>query len=250
MATDVIKIINHNHSNWKLNFYLRKKEICGDGVFKSELGEFFEREIGEDGYVGLDVRVTASRTDVVLKTTAPQKVLGEKGRRIRELTSLVEKRFGFKEGGIELYADRVERRSLSAASQAESIKFKLLAGLPVRRACYGAMRFAMEGGARGIEITVAGKLRGQRARGVKFRDGYMLKAGKPAEDMVDIAVRHIMMKQGMFGVKVRIMQPYDPEGKIGVSVEQPDVITVFPPKEDSKDIGKHAQDLPVISGKN
>ncbi len=31
----------------------------------------------------------------------------------------------------------------------------------VRRACYGVVRFVMESGAKGVEVVVAGKLRGQ-----------------------------------------------------------------------------------------
>jgi hypothetical protein len=33
----------------------------------------------------------------------------------------------------------------------------------------------------------------------------------PLSVYVDEAVRHVMMKQGVLGVKVRIMLPYDPE---------------------------------------
>lgn len=37
-------------------------------------------------------------------------------------------------------------------SQAESLKYKLLGGLAVRRACYGVLRFIMESGAKGAEV--------------------------------------------------------------------------------------------------
>jgi ribosomal protein S3 len=57
--------------------------------------------------------------------------LGEKGQRIRELTSAVQKRFGFPEGSVEMFAERVHNRGLSAMAQAESLKFKLLGGLQV-----------------------------------------------------------------------------------------------------------------------
>ena len=62
-------------------------------------------------------------------------VLGEnpKGRRINELTSVIQKRFDFPEGGIEVFADRVKSRGLSAMAQCESLKFKLASGLAVRR---------------------------------------------------------------------------------------------------------------------
>jgi small subunit ribosomal protein S3e len=35
----------------------------------------------------------------------------------------------------------------------------------------------MESGAKGAEVTVSGKLRGQRAKGQKYADGYMIKTG-------------------------------------------------------------------------
>lgn len=59
--------------------------------------------------------------------------LGEKGRRIRELTSVVQKRFKFPENSVELYAERVNNRGLCAIAQAESLRYKLLGGLAVRR---------------------------------------------------------------------------------------------------------------------
>ena len=63
----------------------------------------------------------------------PREVLGEKGRRIRELTALVQKRFKFPENSLELYAEKVQQRGLSAIAQCESLRYKLLGGLAVRR---------------------------------------------------------------------------------------------------------------------
>jgi hypothetical protein len=47
--------------------------------------------------------------------------------------SVVSKRFGYKEGAIELYAERVPFRGLSAVAQAEGLRQKLLSGLALRR---------------------------------------------------------------------------------------------------------------------
>lgn len=60
-------------------------------------------------------------------------ISGEKGRRIRELTSVVQKRFKFPENTVELYAEKVNNRGLCAVAQAESLRYKLLGGLAVRR---------------------------------------------------------------------------------------------------------------------
>ncbi|KAM0061740.1 putative K domain, type 2, K domain superfamily, prokaryotic type, K domain-like, alpha/beta protein [Helianthus debilis subsp. tardiflorus] len=46
---------------------------------------------------GVEVRVTLMRTEIIIRATRTQNVLGEKGRRIRELISLVQKRFKFPE---------------------------------------------------------------------------------------------------------------------------------------------------------
>jgi hypothetical protein len=46
---------------------------------------------------------------------------------------VVSKRFGYKEGAIELYAERVPFRGLSAVAQAEGLRQKLLTGLALRR---------------------------------------------------------------------------------------------------------------------
>ncbi len=70
----------------------KKRKFVADGVFYSELNELFSRQLAQDGYAGLEVRVTAARTEIIIKATRTQDVLGEKGQRIRELTSLVQKR--------------------------------------------------------------------------------------------------------------------------------------------------------------
>ena len=58
---------------------------------------------------------------------------GVKGRRIRELTSVVQKRFKFPEKTVELYVEKIANRGLCAIAQAESLRYKLLGGLAVRR---------------------------------------------------------------------------------------------------------------------
>eukprot|EP00002_Diphylleia_rotans_P029814 TRINITY_DN6088_c0_g2_i1.p1 TRINITY_DN6088_c0_g2~~TRINITY_DN6088_c0_g2_i1.p1 ORF type:complete len:243 (-),score=46.87 TRINITY_DN6088_c0_g2_i1:77-805(-) len=209
----------------------KKKKFVADGVFYAELNEFFVRELGEDGYAGVEVRVTPARTEIIIRATRTQNVLGDKGRRIRELTSLVQKRFRFKDNTVELFAEYVNNRGLCAVAQAESLRYKLLGGLAVRRACSGIMRFIMESGAKGCEVVVSGKLRAQRAQAMKFRDGYMIKSGHPTQVYIDKAVRHVLMKQGVLGVKVLIMLPWDPSGRNGVKTPQADVVTVLDPKD-------------------
>lgn len=208
----------------------KKRKFIADGLFYAELNELLTRELAEDGYAGVEVRVTPVRTEIIIRATRTQNVLGEKGQRIRELTSVVQKRFHFQDGAVELYAERVANRGLCAQAQAESLKYKLISGLAVRRACYGVVRFVMESGAKGVEVVVSGKLRAQRAKAMKFTDGYMIKTGHSKREYVDSAVRHVLMRQGVLGVKVSIMLPQDSTGKTGPKASLADVVTIVEPK--------------------
>lgn len=89
----------------------------------------------------------------------------------------------------------VHNRALSAIAQAESLKFKLMGGLAVRRACYGVLRYIMDNGAKGCELVISGKMGQQRAKAMKFRAGYMIKSGDGVNHYVDYATRHIQLKQ-------------------------------------------------------
>ncbi|KAJ2065786.1 40S ribosomal protein S3 [Coemansia sp. S146] len=207
--------------------------FVADGVFYAELNEFFQRELAAEGYSGCEVRVTPARTEIIIRATHTQEVLGEKGRRIRELTSIVQKRFNFPEGTVELYAEKVAVRGLCAIAQCESLKFKLLQGLAVRRAAYSVVRYVMESGAKGCEVVVSGKLRAARAKSMKFSEGFMVHSGNPAKEYIDRAVRHVDMKQGVLGIKVKIMLDWDPTGRQGPKNPLPDLVTIL--DNDAKD---------------
>merc|ERR1712170_72113 len=219
----------------------KKRKFVSDGVFKAELNRFLTNELAEDGYSGEQVRHTPARTGIIILATRTQNVLGEKGRRIRELTSLVQKRFEFQDGTVELYAEKVAQRGLCAIAQAESLRYKLVGGLAVRRACYGVLRFIMESGAKGCEVVVSGKLRGQRAKSMKFVDGLMIHSGDPCNDYVDCAVRHVHLRQGVLGIKVKIMLPWDVAGKNGPRMPLPDHINIVEPKEEILPTEPHSE---------
>lgn len=206
-----------------------------DGVFHAELHSFLERAISASGYAGFEVRVTPVKTEIRIKATKTQEVIGVEGRKIRELTSLIQKRFNYKKDGVEVYVERIPFRGLCSAAQAESIKAKLLLGVPVRMAANSVTRAVMMEGAKGVEVVVSGKLRQQRAKSMKFKSGYMICTGQPKIDFVDVAIRHVFFKQGIMGVKVKIMLPHDPTGRKGVKTTLPDTVTIHDPKPDNEE---------------
>ena len=70
------------------------------------------------------MRITPKRTEIIILATRTQNVLGDKAKRIRELTAVVQKRFQMKEGQVELFAEKVANRGLCAIAQ-ESVTSRL-----------------------------------------------------------------------------------------------------------------------------
>ena len=192
----------------KLNL---KRRFVADGVFQAELNDFFLRHISEEGYSGLEIRVTNQCTEIRIKATKTKEIIGEKSQRLNALTALISKRFGYDETSnkVQIHVKSIEKRGLSAHAQAESIKHKLLLGFPVRIVAHSALRYIMSSQAIGAEIRVSGKLRGDRAKDAFYRIGYRVSTGQPKIDYCDVAVRHVELKQGILGVKVTIMIPYN-----------------------------------------
>lgn len=205
----------------------KQKKFIIDGVFFSELNEFLTKELSEDGYSEVELRKNPLKTEMILKTTRTQPIIGLKGRRIREITLLIKNRFEFGDNKLDIYVEKISNRGLCANVQAESLRFKLLKGLAVRRACYGILRSTMESGAKGCLIAVSGKLRAQRAKTMKFTDGYIIHSGQAVDDYISTATKHCLLRQGVIGIKVSIMLPWDPIGTNGPKKPLPDMVTVL-----------------------
>jgi small subunit ribosomal protein S3e len=229
----------------------RKRKYVADGVFFAELNEFFRRTLSSFGFSGMKLEKAPLECTIVICVIKNPKQLtdGSKHKRVRELELLVEKRFGFRPNYIHIVVDKAAYRGQSALAQAESLRYKIISGLAVRRACYGILRFVMEKDCKtkGCEVTVSGKLRAQRAKVMKFTDGYMISTGNPAKEYIDEAYCHVMMKQGILGVKVKIMLSHDPAGKAGPSTPLPDSVRIKKPQDfpGEEDDNENEEDVPV-----
>ena len=213
-----------------------KKRFVADGVFLAELNQLFMRAIGTLGYTGLEVRVSSVTTEIRVRVTNHKDLMLQNKSKINELQSLIQKRFNYDktENKVEVVAKPFENRGLSAAYQAESIRQKIIAGFPVRVVAHSALRFIMaRNDAKGAEVSISGKLRGQRAKTQKYRAGYRVSTGQPSIDYISHAVRHCLLRQGVIGVQVKIMLPHDPTGQYGPKKPLPDEVVIHPPKVDA-----------------
>tara|TARA_B110000285_G_C14949894_1_gene526224 strand:+ start:119 stop:859 length:741 start_codon:yes stop_codon:yes gene_type:complete len=215
-----------------------KKKFVADGVFNAELNSFLTKVLGMEGYAGIEVKATSTSTEIRIKAAKHDELLDGGAKRVREIKSLIEKRYGFNDDDnkVELTIRPLDYdRAFCAAANAENLKFKLLSGTPVRTAVNNIMGGVMRRGAIGVQVIIAGKTRGQRAKAQKYLMGYLISTGEPKKDFVDSAVRHCLMRAGAIGIKIQIMQAV--ERKVGKNtVVMPDFIKIFDPKDE--DINK------------
>lgn len=187
----------------------KKKKFVADGVFHAELHEFLAKTLNEYGYAGCSIRASNKTTVIKCKVTGDKDKNGVPNRLKAELESLVQKRFGYEKGALTIHFSTIQNKALCAAAQAESLKAKLLEGVSVRFCAQSVITNVIKGGgAHGCEVIIAGKLRQQRAKAQKYKEGYLVSTGHPRKVFVDEACRHVFFKQGMIGVKVKIMLPY------------------------------------------
>jgi len=181
------------------------KHFVTEAVKKTEIDEFLRNEFEKAGYGGVDIAKTPLGTHIVVYAMRPGLIIGRGGETIKELATLLEQKFQLPNPQISVA--EIEIPELNAYVIASRVTSALKRGVHFRRAGFWALQQVMEAGALGAEIIISGKLRTERARYEKFRDGYIPKSGEPPLKYLRKAEMHVQLKPGIFGVKVRIMPP-------------------------------------------
>jgi small subunit ribosomal protein S3 len=182
-----------------------ERKFVADNIRKLEIKEFLKGELGRAGCGEIDIQRTPLGTRVMVNAQKPGLVIGKKGAAIRKLTNILKKKYGIDNPQIEV--NELQVAELNAQVMAESVASMLERGIHFRRTAYTVLRRIMEAGARGAEIEISGKLTGERAKSVKFTDGYLKHCGEPAIQYVKHGIAEAAPKPGIMGVKVKIMPP-------------------------------------------
>ena len=181
------------------------RHFIEESVKKAEINEYLKNEFERAGYGGVDITKTPLGTHIVIYVMRPGLVIGRGGETIRTLAKTLEEKFQMPNPQISVA--EIEIPELNAEVVASRIASALKRGVHYRRSGFWALNQVMEAGALGAEIIISGKLRTDRARYEKFRDGYLPKSGEPALKYMRKAALHVQLKPGILGVKVRIMPP-------------------------------------------
>ena len=178
------------------------KNVIKDNYNMMLLNNYLKVKIKESGFSKVEVSKTPTGTRVVLYVTRPGIVIGRKGTGIRELTEKLENEFGLK--NPQLSVEEIKKPELSPRVMCNRMASHLERGTAFRRATMWTMQQIMENGAMGTQITISGKLRGDRSAFEKHTAGILPRAGHHADVIVSQDIVHVETAMGLIGIRIRI----------------------------------------------
>jgi small subunit ribosomal protein S3 len=140
------------------------------------------------------------KVSITIRTSKPGVIIGKQGAAIEDLRKDLERAFG---GVFGIEIQEVRNPDADVHIIAETIQGQIQRRMPYRRAAKMAMEKAMQGGALGVKIKIAGRLNGAEiARRELFKEGNIPLQNLRAD--IQHAKRHAITKYGTIGVQVWI----------------------------------------------
>ena len=210
------------------------KEMLKERVRRVQVHDHVQKRTARAGFGGLSIQRTPLGTHVRISAERPGLVIGRKGSDIQRLTEELERKFGYE--NLQVEAGEVNHFALNPLIMAAKVATALERGWNYRRAGNSMLQRIMDAGARGCQITIAGKLTGLRHRTEKFLSGHIKFCGETALELMDVGIAQAKLKPGTIGVKVAIMKP-DARLPDEIEVAKPEVpVTEENSEEDTEKV--------------
>lgn len=182
---------------WPSTWFARGRKYRDLLIQDVRIKRYIRERLKEAGISEIDIE-RSKKVSVSIHTSKPGVIIGKQGAAIEELRKDLEKQFG---GSFEVDIKEIRSPDADAEVIAETIQGQIQRRMPYRRAAKMAMEKAMQSGALGVKIAVAGRLNGAEiARGETFKEGNI-----PLQTLranIQFARRHAITKFGTIGVQV------------------------------------------------
>jgi len=178
------------------------KNVLKDNYNMMLLKDYLREKIKDAGFSDVEISKTPVGTRIALHVTRPGIVIGRKGSGIRELTEVLGTKFGLKNPQISVV--EIAKPELSPNVMCNRLASHIERGTAFRRATMWTLQQIMENGAMGVQITISGKLRGDRSAFEKHSVGILPRAGHHAEVIVAEDIAHVKTPMGLIGIRIRI----------------------------------------------
>jgi len=183
-----------------------ERKFIRENTKKALLKQYLIKEIEGAGFGGMNIQRTPIGTRINLIVERPGMVIGKGGSKIKALTAQISEKFDVDNPQIEI-EDAGNKAALNAQIMSEKLAEALERGWHFRRAGHSTVRRIIGAGAKGVQVTIAGKLTGARHRTEKFTEGHVKYCGETAKEVMDIGYSVAKLKAGVLGVKIMLMRP-------------------------------------------
>jgi small subunit ribosomal protein S3 len=221
------------------------KNVIKSNYRNMELDEFLSQTLKDAGYGFADVQKTPIGTRITLYVTRPGLVIGRKGTGIKDLTAKLEQKFGLNSPQISVM--EVSVPELNPKIMCNRIAQLIERGTAFRRAALWTINTVMNAGALGVEVSISGKLRSERAHFEKHSAGIIPKSGDVASRVVNTGITHVLTKMGLMGVQLRIALKNEIPEEFELVDGQESKETALPPQETASSIQNEATTNKVSS---
>ena len=185
---------------WDSVWFARKSDYGKYLIEDYKIREFIKKNILNSGVSEIVIERSGKKCSVFIHTSRPGFVIGKKGSDIEKIKGKINK---ITESEVSVNIIEIKKPELNAYLVAENISQQLVKRIAYRRAMKRAMQSAMRLGAKGIKVTLSGRLAGNEiARSEWLREGsiplHTLRAN------LDYAEAEALTTYGIIGVKVWI----------------------------------------------
>ena len=210
------------------------KNVIKSNYRNMELDEFLSQTLKDAGFGFADLQKTPIGTRITLYVTRPGLVIGRKGTGIKDLTAKLEQKFGLNSPQISVM--EVSVPELNPKIMCNRIAQLIERGTAFRRAALWTINTVMNAGALGVEVSISGKLRSERAHFEKHSAGIIPKSGDVASRVVNTGITHVLTKMGLMGVQLRIALKNELPSEFELADGQESKETALPPQETASSI--------------
>ena len=186
--------------SWESVWYAKKNQYGKLLIEDHKIREYIRKNILNSGVSQVTIERTSKKCIVSIFTSRPGFVIGKKGSDIEKIKKNLSK---ISSSEISLNIKEVKKPELNAFLVAENIAQQLVKRIAYRRAMKRAMQSALRLGAKGIKVSVSGRLGGNEiARTEWLRDGSIPSHTLRAD--IDYAEAEALTTYGIIGIKVWI----------------------------------------------
>ena len=185
---------------WDSTWFAKKKDFGKYLIEDFKIRKYIKKNIINSGVSEIIIERSSKKCTVSIHTTRPGFVIGKKGADIEKIKKNIMK---ITDSDVNVNIKEIKKPELNSNLVAENIAQQLVKRVSYRRAMKRAMQSALRLGAKGIKVSVSGRLGGNEiARTEWLREGSIPSHTLRAD--IDYAESEALTTYGIIGIKVWI----------------------------------------------